>query len=129
MIRKFTLLFAASVAPLAVALAINPPTNLVSRAGDQSIVLHWDRNTESNLAGYRVYRSLTNGPFTLLNPSSLLTAPGYCDLDTKVINGQTNVYQVTAVDTSSQESGRSASIAVIPHGFASDNDFLEYLQE
>src|SRR5438874_4738014 len=129
MIRKFVLFLVAAACPFTIARAINPPTNLVSRAGDQSIVLHWDRNTESNLAGYHVYRSLTNGPFTLLNPTSLLTAPGYCDLDTKVINGQTNIYQVTAVDSSSQESVRSASIAVIPHAFASDNDFLDYLQE
>src|SRR5213080_2917664 len=80
-------------AGLQTSLAIQAPTGLVSRTGDQSIVLHWDPNSEANLAGYRVYRSLTNGgPFVLLN-SSVLTSPGYCDLDLKVINGQTNVYQ------------------------------------
>src|SRR5512136_1348247 len=80
------------------ALAIQAPTGLVSRTGDQSIVLHWDRNTEANLAGYRVYRSTTDagGPFSLQNPS-LLTAPGFCDLTSKVINWQTNFYYVTAV--------------------------------
>src|ERR1039458_4446405 len=85
--------------------AIQPLSALVSRTGDQSIVLHWDRNTEANLAGYRVYRSTTgaDGPFALQN-SSLLTAPGFCDLTSKVINGQTNFYYATAVDTSSQES-------------------------
>ena len=57
------------------AMAIQAPTGLVSRTGDQSIVLHWDPNAEANLAGYRVYRSLTNGgPFVLLT-SSLLTSP------------------------------------------------------
>src|SRR6185295_17360382 len=81
-------------------LAIQAPTGLVSRTGDKSIVLHWDPNSETNLAGYRVYRSITNGPFVLLN-SSVLTSPGYCDLDLKVVNGKTNVYQVTAVTTSS----------------------------
>jgi hypothetical protein len=111
------------------AFAINPPTNVVSSAGDQSLILHWDRNSESILAGYRLYRSLTNGPFTLLNSTGLLTAPAYCDLDTKVINGQTNAYQITAVTTTSQESLRSATVSAIPHIFVSDDDFLDYLQQ
>jgi len=111
-------------------LAIQAPTGLVSRTGDQSIVLHWDRNTEANLVGYRVYRSTTGvgGPFSLQN-SSLLTAPGFCDLSSKVINGQTNFYYVTAVDTSSQESPPSATLGALPHPFASDDEFLEYVQE
>ena len=73
------------------ALAIQAPIGLVSRTGDQSIVLHWDKNSEATLAGYRVYRSTTGtgGPFSLQN-SNLLTAPGFCDITGKVINGQTN---------------------------------------
>jgi hypothetical protein len=113
-----------------IGLAIQPPSGLVSRTGDQSIVLHWDRNTEANLAGYRVYRSTTGagGPFSLQN-STLLTAPGFCDLTSKVINGQTNYYYATAVDTSSQESLLSATLGALPHSFASDDEFLEYVQE
>src|ERR1035437_4019505 len=107
-----------------IGLAIQPPSGLVSRTGDQSIVLHWDRNTEANLAGYRVYRSTTGagGPFSLQN-STLLTAPGFCDLTSKVINGQTNYYYATAVDTSSQESLLSATLGALPHSFASDDEF------
>src|ERR1035437_3204623 len=113
-----------------IGLAIQPPTGLVSRTGDQSIVLHWDRNTEASLAGYRVYRSTTGtgGPFALQN-SSLLTAPGFCDLTSKVINGQTNFYYATAVDTSSQESLPSATLGALPHPFASNDEFLDYVQE
>src|SRR5258707_2255699 len=107
------------------AFAIQAPTGLVSRTGDKSIVLHWDPNSEANLAGYFVYRSLTNGgPFVLLNSNVL--SPGYCDLDLKVVNGKTNVYQVTAVTTNSQESPPSVTLAAVPHPFASDDDFLEY---
>src|SRR6266699_2836032 len=75
------------------AFGIQAPTALVSRAGDQSIVLHWDRNAEANLSGYRVYRSTTGagGPFSL-RTASLLTAPGFCDLNSQVINGKTNFY-------------------------------------
>ncbi len=120
--------------PLAVfqtVLGISPPTGLVNRTGDRSIVLHWDRNTDATLAGYRVYRSTTGagGAFSLLNSSSLLTSPGYCDLSSSVINGQTNFYYVTAVDTSSQESLPSTTLAALPHLFASDDEFLDYVQE
>src|ERR1039457_3460002 len=122
----FQILFLAATFHTAV--AIEAPTGLVSLAGDQSIVLHWDRNTEVNLSGYRVYRSITNGPFVLLN-SSLLTSPGYCDVDLKVINGQTNFYQVTALTTTSQESVPSTTLAAVPHLFADDNEFLDYVQQ
>src|SRR5258706_5259297 len=121
------LLLAASFQP---ALAIQAPTGVVSRAGDRSIVLHWDRNTESNLSGYRVYRSTTtsSGPFTLVTPS-LLTSAGFCDLTVKVINGQTNFYQVTAVATTSQESLPSATLAVLSPISATYDEILDYVLE
>src|ERR1035441_8016374 len=113
-----------------IGLAIQAPTGLVNLAGDQSVVLHWDANTDATLAGYRVYRSTTGagGPFSLQN-SSLLTTPGFCDLTSKVINGQTNFYYATAVDTSSQESLPSATLGALPHPFASNDEFLDYVQE
>src|ERR1700719_2545041 len=93
--------------------AVQAPSGVVSRAGDRSIVLHWDRNSEGNLSGYRVYRSTTGtgGPFTLQTPS-LLASQGFCDITSSVINGQTNFYQVTAVTTASEESLPSATLAV-----------------
>src|SRR5258708_33826061 len=85
--------------------AVQAPTGLVSRTGDQSVVVHWDKNSEPGVAGYNVYRSLTNGgAFVLLNTVGLVTSPGYCDFSASVINGRTNYYQVTAGITSSQES-------------------------
>jgi hypothetical protein len=112
-----------------IAVAIEAPTGLVSRAGDQSIVLHWDKNTEANLSGYRVYRSSSSGgPFIAQSPS-LITSPGFCDLTIGVVNGQTNFYQVTALTTTAQESLPSATIAVVPHLFADDNEFLDYVQQ
>jgi hypothetical protein len=107
--------------------AINPPQGPVSRSGDQSVVLHWDRNTETNLFGYRVYRSLASaGPFTLLS-TSLLSSPSYCDL--RVTNGVTYYYQVTAVSRTGEQSTPSATLAVAPHLFASDDEFLDYVQQ
>ncbi len=107
--------------------AIQPPDGLVSRVGDQSVVLHWNRNGEPDLAGYRVYRSIAaNGSFTLQTPS-LLTFPGYCDLNP--VNGRTNLYKITAVSTSADESAPSATLAATAQPFADDNEFLEYVQE
>jgi len=111
------------------AVAVQAPTGLVSRAGDKSIVLHWDRNSEPNLSGYRVYRSASSaGPFVAQTPS-LLTSPGFCDLSVGVVNGQTNFYQVTALTTTSLESLPSTTVAVVPHSFADDNEFLDYVQQ
>ena len=91
------------------AFAINPPTGLVIASGDKSVILHWDPNAETNVAGYNVYRSLSSlGPFTVKN-SGLLTVLGFCDLS--VTDGQTNYYQITAVTTTSQESSRSVTVS------------------
>src|ERR1043166_7248978 len=107
--------------------AIPAPTGVVSRTGDQSVILHWDPNSEANLAGYRVYRSTNSlGPFAL-QTSSLLTSRGFCDL-LGIKNGQTYYYQLTAVTTTSQESAPSATLAALPHLFASTDEFLDYIQ-
>ena len=102
----FQILLGAAAPYLAV--AIEAPTGLVSRTGDKSIVLHWNQNTEANLAGYRVYRSTSSsGPFVAQNPSVVMSA-GFCDLTVGVVNGQTNYYRVTAL-TSTPPDVRSSS--------------------
>ncbi|HWY29573.1 MAG TPA: hypothetical protein VNX46_02390, partial [Candidatus Acidoferrum sp.] len=111
------------------AIAIEAPTGLVIASGDRSVILHWDPNSETNLAGYNVYRSFTNGgPFVLQN-TSLLTTRGYCDLSVGVVDGKTNFYQVTAVTTTSQESLPSSTVSTVPSVFASNDAFLDYVQE
>jgi len=112
------------------ACALQPPAGLVSRTGDRSIVLHWDRNPEPGVSGYKVYRSADGGgSFALLNTSGPVSTPGFCDLSAGVINGQTNYYRVTAVSAGSQESAPSSVLAAVPHPFSSDDEFLEYLQQ
>src|ERR1017187_6850755 len=123
----FQILFLAATFDIAV--AIEPPTGLVILSGDKSVVLHWNPNSEANLSGYKVYRSLTSGgPFVAQN-SSVLTAPGFCDLSVGVVNGQTNFYQVTALTTTAQESLPSAMLSAVPQLFADDNEFLDYVQQ
>src|SRR5450755_317147 len=98
-----------------IAIAIQSPTGLVILSGDKSVVLHWDSNAETNLSGYKVYRSFSiGGPFVAQN-SPALTGLGFCDLS--VSDGQTNYYQVTALTSAFQESLPSATLAAVPQPF------------
>ncbi len=94
-----------------------PPTGLATiagnadAAGNASINLSWDANTEADLAGYRVYRQLARPDGTPEGPLARLTAlpitaPAYRDVAVKP--GQRYIYHVTAVDASGNESAPSA---------------------
>ena len=112
------------------AAAIQPPAGVFTLSGDRSIIVQWSPSTDANLSGYRVYRSVTNasGPFSLITPA-VLTSPGFCDLSaSKVINGVTNFYYITAVDTNSVESSASPTNSALPHPFASNDEFLDYVE-
>ncbi|HZR20615.1 MAG TPA: glucoamylase family protein [Verrucomicrobiae bacterium] len=118
-----------SVATLALnSSALQPPTGLVSRSGDRSVVLHWDRSPDPSINGYNVYRADSDaGPFVLLNTAGLALTPGYCDLG--AANGRTNYYRLTSVTTGPRESLPSEVLAAGARSFAEDNQFLEYLQQ
>ncbi|MGA1522338.1 MAG: S8 family serine peptidase, partial [Planctomycetota bacterium] len=88
------------------------PTGLTVAAGNATVALDWSNNTESDLAGYTVYRSTSaGGPFSALN-ASLLAASAYTD--NAVVNGTTYYYRVTAVDTSGNESASSSTRSGTP---------------
>jgi serine protease len=88
------------------------PTGLTVAAGNATVALDWSNNTESDLAGYTVYRSTSaGGPFAALN-ASLLVASAYTD--NAVTNGTTYYYRVTAVDTSGNESSNSSTASATP---------------
>jgi hypothetical protein len=102
------------------------PLGLVTRSGDQSVVLHWYRSPEVGVAGYNVYRAqVASGPFALATATPV-TSPSFADLS--ATNGQTNFYLVRALNLNNQESTNSAIVSVAAQPFASDDDFLEYLQ-
>jgi hypothetical protein len=122
----FQILFLAATFHTAV--AIEAPTGLVILSGDKSVILHWDRNTEANLSGYKVYRSINNGPF-VAQITNAMTVQGFCDLSVGVVNGKTNFYRVTALTTTSQESLPSTTLSAVPNPFASDDAFLDYVQQ
>jgi fibronectin type 3 domain-containing protein len=83
------------------------PEGLRAVAGTQSIELAWERNTEADLAGYRVYRAVGEGAFEKIADTSVL--PAYADR--MVEAGKTYRYEVTAVDGAGNESARSSAVS------------------
>jgi fibronectin type 3 domain-containing protein len=97
------------------ALVIHP----ITAAAAPSISLAWDPNLESNLDGYKIYRSTQSGVFNSspLNGTSLLKTESF--IDVAVQAGQTYYYVVTAVSVDGTESTPSNQVqAVISAGSA-----------
>jgi hypothetical protein len=82
-------------------------------AADRSIDLSWTPNTESDLAGYSVYRQeidskgVAAGTATRLNPTPV-AGPAY--RDQTAVAGRRYVYFVTAIDTAGNESAPSDAV-------------------
>jgi pectin methylesterase-like acyl-CoA thioesterase len=92
------------------------PAALVATAGDSKAVITWAANTEADLAGYNLYRTITATPdagSTRLN-GALLTGTTYSDV--RLANDTAYGYTVTAVDKAGNESAASAASTVTPVG-------------
>ena len=92
--------------------APDPPAALVSVPGGgfgsaPSVDLAWDPSAESDVAGYKVYRSEGQGAFAPLTPA-LVAVPSYRDL--AVSAGHAYRYRVTALDRHGNESVPSAEV-------------------
>jgi hypothetical protein len=79
------------------------PTGLTAIQGIDSVELNWDPNQETDLKGYRVYRSINGGAMELL--AGDVETPSYSDK--KVTGNQTYRYSVSSVDQVGNESGKS----------------------
>jgi VCBS repeat-containing protein len=77
------------------------PVGLTAQAGDSQVQLDWGDNTESDLAGYNVYRG-DGTIYDLVNTAALVTASAYTD--SGLVNGPQYSYIVTAVDHAGNES-------------------------
>lgn len=84
------------------------PTGLGASSSNTTIDLAWTVNSESDIAGYNVYRSTTTGSGYAKVNSSLVNSGVY--EDTNLSESTTYFYVVTAVDTSGNESGYSAEV-------------------
>jgi hypothetical protein len=92
------------------------PASLTGEYSGDAMHLHWDRNPETDLAGYRLYRG-TSSSFTP-GPSNLVGSPpdtGFTD-----VGASGGYYKLSAVDVHDNESGFAllspVSTADAPHG-------------
>lgn len=85
------------------------PANLTATPGVDAVELAWERNSESDFRGYRVYRASGAAPFQLI--ADLIDAPNFSDR--KAEPGKRYVYAVTAVDRVGNESNKTPTIEVI----------------
>lgn len=110
--------------------SIKTPKNLVATAVDSSINLRWQKSDSSEVAKYNVYKSTSaNKDFQKL--ASLENNAGLQYQDAKVEKGVTYYYVVTAVASSSTESGNSnetsytlTSAPLLPNGVQTWQDVL-----
>ena len=84
------------------------PKGLNAVAAGEKIELVWDRNTEPDLAGYRLYRALGDG--TLEKIADIQDAPSYSD--GKVESGKRYRYAVSSVDRLNNESSPSEPVEI-----------------
>jgi hypothetical protein len=93
-----------------------PPQGIVAAVipgaspGSLVVDLSWSINLETDLAGYRLYRSEQEGTHGQLLTPELLPTPAY--RDNSVSSGKRYWYTVTAVDRAGNESTPSAAMAV-----------------
>jgi hypothetical protein len=78
------------------------PNGLVASLVNTDVLLDWDVNSEDDLYGYHVYRSMTSG--TAYTKITSLPVFNSDYIDTTAVGGNTYFYVVTAVDSSSNES-------------------------
>jgi hypothetical protein len=86
------------------------PAGLSVSPGIDTVELAWDRNTETDFRGYRVYRSVNGGAVEHI--ADLIEAPSFSD---KAIEpGKRYRYAVSAVNQVGNESNQSAPVDITP---------------
>jgi len=97
--------------------APDAPAQVTDTNGYGEVILDWDDNTESDIYGYNVYRSVVSGDYgQRLNSLYLLKDSNF--IDKSVVSGITYYYVVTAVDVSFNESEISDEVSATPIGGA-----------
>ncbi len=107
-------------------LAIAFPQISFAQAPTGLLTLTWDANTESDLAGYKVYRSTTSGTYG----APIVTIQGNVTTyqATNLNIGQTYYFVITAYDTSGNESDFSNEASGTPPDLVSVPDVVGLTQ-
>ncbi|MDC2888723.1 carboxypeptidase regulatory-like domain-containing protein [Psychrosphaera algicola] len=86
---------------------------IAAYAGDNEVGVIWNTVQDSEIAGYRIYRSSDSGTsFILVNNEQLIK--DYAYVDNLVSNNTEYQYKVTAVDIDGNESIASNAVSVTP---------------
>ena len=88
------------------------PAGVKGSAGDERVALEWSASTERDIAGYNVYRSAVSGGRRRQLTYPPIAATAFTD--TRLANGATYYYVVTAVDRSGNESRHSGEVSSEP---------------
>ena len=105
--------------------SIAAPTGVVERAGDRSVILHWEPVASPELVGYHVYRALA-APTTFERQSAgLITRNHFVDFS--VANQHTYYYRVRAVESTGKESADAVTVTATPQ-VLDDEAFLDLVQ-
>ena len=79
-----------------------------------SVTFEWDANTESYLAGYRLYQSQISGQYTFGDGNQVTTIPTGIETVTIInISDGTYFWVLTAYDVDGNESGPSNEVTAI----------------
>src|SRR5207302_7416031 len=89
------------------------PQGLVATPGQGQVTLDWTDNGEGDLASYAVYRT-TDPPSGTRTWWKIATRTTSDLIDYGVVAGRPTYYQVTAVDTSANESPPSTEVVATP---------------
>ncbi|MEW6618037.1 MAG: CARDB domain-containing protein [bacterium] len=95
--------------PIVIILDTTPPqapTGLKATPGNKFVYLNWTANTESDLAGYNIYRDGSK-----INPTIIV---GTLYWDIGLTNGQEYAYRITALDKAGNESEKSIEAKATP---------------
>ena len=90
------------------------PSGLAATASAGQIALKWNKNTESDLAKYRIYRDTASPATTLIDSVTSPSPPDTFYTDTGLVGGTTYYYRVTAVNNAGNESGFSNEVSATP---------------
>lgn len=82
------------------------PTGLTANAGNGSVTLMWNPNTEADLKGYFIYDGSDDNIFVEADKTSYVVSG--------LTNGKTYSFEITAVDLTGNQSERSEAVSAIP---------------